>query len=261
MKNRIFLVLLILLLSLQNSSAQKTRYLPFGLGASYESVQDFGLSPLIYRGMAFNFNFGYFEEKENYIDRSQVMMHVGGLMNKHQNSFSSSLIRGDYSYTHVRKIKTFLYDELQYFLGGQLLLTGNSRINSRITNIALGYDFSGSLGLANWVRYNFNLFERDFTCDANINVPFATFMMRPGYTSLSDFTNPDANELKTIIRRGQWASFGKFVRFSNLFQLSYHLKNGNALMLSYNWDFYAFNQENRVKAAYHAVYITTLFNL
>lgn len=261
MKSKIIIVFIYLLIIHSISFAQKTRYLPFGLGASYQSVQDLGMSPLIYRGAAFNLTFGYFEEKENYIDRNLVLLHVGGMMNKQQESFSSTLLRGDYSYTHVRKATTFFDDQIDYFLGGQIIVSANSRINGRLTNIGFGYDFSQSIGVSNWARYKFQLFERDFTIDANVNIPVLTFMMRPNYTSIGDFTNPDANEAKELFRRGKLVSLGKFIRFSNLFHLSYHLKNGNAFMLTYNWDYYSYNQVNKVKAAYHAVYITTLFNL
>jgi len=261
MKSKIIIVFINLLIIHSISIAQKTRYLPFGLGASYQSVQDLGMSPLIYRGAAFNLTFGYIEEKENYIDRNQFLLHVGGMINKHQESFSTTLLRGDYSYLHVRKVTSFYNDNMNYFLGGQLAFAANSRINGRLTNIGFGYDFLQSIGVSNWARYKFQLFERDFTLDANINIPVLTFIMRPNYTSIGDFTNPEANEAKALLDRGKLVSLGKFVRISNLFHLSYYLKNGNAFMLSYNWDFYSYNQVNRVKAAYHAVYFTTLFNL
>lgn len=255
--------IIILLFSLGTTviHAQTKMHIPISFGATMASAQDLGMSPLIYRGLGLNASFGFFIEEDKHILRNQLMVNFASMANKHDEYYSAMAFKIDYTYTQVRKIANILSDQLTYYLGGQFMITGNSRLNPQIVNIPLGYDISESLGITNWARFTFEAFEKDFSIDAAFTVPFITHIMRPGYTSLFNFTNPESNAVLDILERGKFVSFGKYQRLTSFATLNYSLKNGNMFMLSYCYDFYAYNEINEVKAANHAIYLSLLFNL
>ena len=259
MSKIIFLFLCISLFLVKENNAQKKMYFPAGVGLTYHSAQDFTVSPLVYRGLGANIHLGFIEEGEKYINRNMFKLSFGYLLNTYQEGTSTLSLKGDYSHIYVRKINNIYQSPGIWYLGGNLLISGVSRTNFHITNVGLGYDISQSLGISNWFRYPINMFNRDMIIDAYINIPFISYIIRPGYTGLFETSHSSDIKLKDFIDNGHFVSFGNYVRLNSSASLTYLIKNGNALMLTYEWDYYSFQKVNPVQAAQHCIYFTTLF--
>ncbi|MEX0813945.1 MAG: hypothetical protein WD048_17125 [Chitinophagales bacterium] len=255
-------LLLFLFISATAFPQKREHYLPLGLGWSLQHAQDEGMSPLQYNGSSLSVKTGYIVKTPNNKHQLDLMFHYGKLHTRNFNkteSFKVPMYRFDLSYTYLKLLKRFGNDKYALYLGGRSEFTGNIRLNYKLGNSTVNYEGIAALGISSGLSRTFEINKRKLLLDFYFNLPFLSYVIRPNYITITDFSDPDNDVVKDHTKRVTFNSFNKFTRATIQLDASYLLKNGNMIRLGYLWDFYSYRRTNKVKAALQGIVLSTIF--
>ncbi|MCK5782343.1 MAG: hypothetical protein KAH10_07110 [Flavobacteriales bacterium] len=255
---KLYLIIFSLFIGVTQIFAQDTvyreRYLQFSTGAKISTLSDKSVSTLHYKGNALAARFAYLDISENLRWWTELEFD-GGYSNSYNypsiTDRAANHISGGYNFGIQKPVYKF-NDKLNLWLGASLSgrYTYNQFVN--YSNSQDNYTFLNNLGVNSLLNYSFMLFDRPWYLEWYMNVPLATYYMRPGYS----ISYPDG-----MLGDSGFASFGSFLELDSELRLVFPFKNDNKISLEYHWDYYSLNNDNKVQNSSHAIFLTAYFKL
>jgi|LGVF01.1.fsa_nt_gb hypothetical protein len=257
MKKLKYSIYLILLTSF-SLSAQRVvfegDFIQFSAGAKMNTLYDSSIGSKHYKGLVGSTRIAYRNNSPN-LQWWAELDFDGGYYNSY--NFPSitdrvaNQISGGYNFGFVRSLHKFS-NEL-YFYGGASV-TGRYAYNQILhySNSQDNYTFLNNLGLNGMLHYTFNMMDRWWSLEWFVNLPVATYYMRPGYS-----VNFPENKLGET----GFTTFNQFFEVDSEIRLVFPLMNENKIALEYHWDYYSLNTLNKVQYASHGIFLTAYFKL
>ncbi|MEX0966423.1 MAG: hypothetical protein WD077_04240 [Bacteroidia bacterium] len=256
-----------LLPAMLSAQEAKHHWVNLSGGWNYAQMRDEGMSPLLYKGSIFSFITGY--ETLTAKGIQAVMLSIaGGNAKPATSGFSRAdafTIRADADYTFMPE--TWSSDNRKYIVysGGSLMNVATVRQHSLYSNNDYNYEFFSSLAAAGNLKRKLQVLKHRFDLDWQLRLPFLSFALRPAFASSAvEKYDPEEYSLTgSALRSGEFVSVNHLLRLNSQLSGTYFLNNGNALRLGYSWDYYSYSkiEINRVKAGFHSITFSTLFNL
>ena len=245
---------------------EKERYIVAGPGWSFTSVQDYGMSPLIYGGHNFWLHLGYnkFTSKVNNLVDGYMRVGYVQTINNDETPASALYFKTDIDYRHERAIPGLSNNKYQFLLGGEWNNTFGMRLNSAYSNNALNYEVITSLGVAPTLKTSYEIFNHQVDLGLRLTIPLIAAVIRPGYSS----TQPEAfitedKYFKALLKSFNVVSWGNYFRLKSGISATYHFNNNNnAIRLTYLWDYFSYDKipENRIRTGIQGLNVTTLLS-
>ena len=250
---------------------RKATYLNFDLLVGQTKVQDYSVSPLKFKGLDLGLGVGYYNKGE----KSEWSINTFGSHSFMSNEKSSSItqfVSGTLNLSYLRKSNKLTGKKLRTYLGLYSLSDINLRINGSYFNTSYVFDFISSIGISGKLNSGFNFKTNSFTwnhqgknndgkyvaLDLQVNIPLLHLYNRPGYATVDNFPsteNPSTSQTSA-------STWGKVARLTSKLDLTWFMKNNNALRMSYFWDAYSINPGyNKLSVANGRLFLTLLFRL
>lgn len=233
---------------------QEGRFLVLGMGGSANYTVDTRMAQNHYDGMGAYALLAYQHEKPKGFYDFKIGSFTYNSLNNAAERASMDNLRYDLQFSYLRNMKTS-GTKWQWRLGGSADFTYNGRINFNLGNDAFGHDGIASLGIASSLSRDLRLIKRDWHFRAKASLPLFTYINRLPEYSLSGWGGT-SSAFKPI---------GGFNRVSTGFSLfkPFHKHTDNGFQLSYNWDFYGFNDSeiHRVRVGNHQLGLAMLIKI
>lgn len=267
MNKKILLSAVLLLLSIWSIKAQDKknveRYFLTGVGGSYATIQDDGISPLVYDGIGAAGSISLWED----YNRNKQITSFQFDINFPDSEISGAQLytfRYELNYSYFFKKKEEGIDKKWLILPG-LTVTHKwaFRQHQSYSNNSLHVETRTSLAPSLYLERPFTIFNRDFVLGATSSLPLITYATRPLYasTKFSASLNKEDAGIFDYLSDGEIVTLGKYFKWKNFFFLRYPFKNGNALQLSYDWSLESYKAVNSMKTGEHSLLITTVLKL
>ena len=243
------------LLYTSHGQTEKKHFILSSTAYTYQKVQDDAVSPLRYSGSAITLQTGHRYESTKTLSQVRLSFSKGLLKASNNPDHSSSqmdLIGARISWTYLRKVKTWKEENLRLFLGAEWDNLAFWRQHNRYNNSAQNYDGISALGISGTLQYDFELWKRPFSLEYQASLPLLAYVIRPAYTTPF---------LDGSFGSREFASLNEFFMLNAELKLSYPLKNGNVLSLSYQWNAYTYTHLNEVQSATHTISLSSFFKL
>lgn len=240
----------------------RSRFLNVGLGWSLQKVQDDGMSPLLYRGSAGSLVLGYSRAKGRSLEILDTQTSLGLLRNRYAPEISSGRainLRIDAEYAYLRLLKNVNPMGTSVYFGGIFSSVTNARYHNLLNNSSFNYGGYNGFGITGAIQKELDFWKRSFLLRFRASLPLATYVTRPNYVTLFEYTDPDYNGLEDLMDNSGFYTWNRFFRLNFRTELSYRLPNKNELRLGYIWDYYSYTKLNPVEAAAHYVQFSSLF--
>lgn len=253
---------------------KKQHYIFMDNGFAFQTVQDYGMSPLLYSGLGFMTQAGYYFYGEKYIHQVTGNFSAGFLStrNYEDDEAIATFLDGGAYYTVLRHIKDIgATNDYRLFAGGSFDFRTGNRINTKLGNSAYNYEIFSGLALSGrieklWHRparerkiwfVTFDLKERDIIFDYQVNIPLISWGVRPSFVTISD-------GMYSTVELGNsgFYTFDVLKRFYSRLGASYIFNNGNMFKLSITKNMYAYKKDfNNVSLITNALLASFIFNL
>jgi hypothetical protein len=259
----------------KNNVKSLNHFLEIGLGLNNHGVRDKGTSPLIYDGFLPSFHLEYFIKGTKFLGIAENSFSIGYLKTRNYPTFDSNRAT---SYNEDLSLRTYFEigksknSVTRYYLGGDLNLLANIRINDKFNNASLNYEFIASLAPSFLVEYktgwkakstNSRLFgfkkrDREIYLQFSTSVPLLSDILRPGYVTINDFVDNTNNAIN--INNFKFASINKLFIVNNRFTVYYMLHNLNMLKLEYKFGYFNYAQPlDPVQGFYSSIMLSIVF--
>ena len=217
------------------------KYKIWGTTASFSNVQDLKTSPMIYSGPGCGINRNSYKTLNKFTYLFGFNAHYAALLGP---VMADSYIHG----VKIRLNKGALYqlNSKNWKIGGSTNIETNARIYPKIGNDVVSAEILASINFAASYSFDFMLFNGDNTFDIKTELPFFAYVLRfPDY-NIQGFKN-------------LYMPIGKFNALRTTFTLikPFKYSNENKYSISYEWDFYMFNENSGLhKLVYGGHFIT-----
>lgn len=243
--------------------AQREHYLLFQSGGGIAQVRDQVSSPLAYRGGTVPARLSYLRQTDTSQRRLGLQFDYGRLkpeINPELTDASLQQVRTQLTFASFSRFPTSIDDPWRFYLGG----IWNNLLVYRIKDqrpYAFS-EFASSVNFAVKTEYKLKLLDHDATLSYSLSFPFLSYVVRPGYANSppKGFRGNDDGFVKSFFESGNIVYPLQWIRFNNRMSLDYYLENGNFLSLFYNFDYYTFEEPEKVEAAGHALMFGTAFH-
>jgi hypothetical protein len=238
------------------------KFILIGVGGSYASLMDQGISPLAYSGAGGAAQLAFHSDTKRAINQAFLRFDFNIL----ESAISGATI---YSYqttgAYQYYIKNWAINTGKWaWLPGMVLdFNWALRDHTSFTNNSVHLDTRIAFSPAINVSRDFKLWKRDFQAGANTSVPFLAYISRPLFasTQFPGTINKEEPQWFNYLSDGVIYSLGKNFRINMQSYLCYNFKNGNGLRLDYYWHYNRLEVPNAIKNAGHALLITTVLKL
>ena len=266
--NKKFLYLLFTLLNSTFLLAKinTIRYLNSGLGAGYIKLIDQGMSPLMYRGTSVNFDVGLEKRKTANIQYLNLSFSAGITTPSISKQLTHSVLypgNFEINYRYVWKINRYDSTSFHYYIGTLWSNHGNIRYHNVYDNNAVDFDIISSVNLACCVQKKISIKgKKVIELFYTLETPVLNALITPSYNCILPepfLTDPNPG-FKTGIRSFKIGSVGRYQQINSMFDVLYYLKNGNAIKVSYHWNYSNISAPVKITNAAHSIIFSTLFN-
>ena len=243
--------------------AQPDHYLSVASGAGLGKVRDKRVSSLIYSGLQVPSALGYIRQTDSTYRQIELGFMWGALstdLNQPLRNTTMTRYRLQLDVSHYSRIANLADGDLGLFVGGGL---DNLLVFRESSFAGLNFgEFAGSLSIQPKIHYDFPLLKHKARLSYNLGFPVITFLIRQGYANAppAGFREDEDNSsfISKALESGEWVL--GFIRFDSQLKLSYYLSNGNFLSLAYGFDYYEYDDPERVAAVSHSFMFGTAFN-
>ena len=242
---------------------KKQRYIISSLTSKHIQLRDQHMSPVTYFGGIISPGIGILKRKEKSISEFSLNFALGSIQAK--NGSELRPMRGDYfridlQYSYLKFMKNILNQRFRWYVGGKLRSHSNVRLNEQLDTGFITFIFTNGLALSSALERDINLFGRKMTLSYQLDLPVVTHVIRPNYLNIYNYIDPENDWFKERIRDSDWLLPGKFSSINSQLSLSYTIKAGNMVRVTYGWAYYALNNKLKAKSASHDVSVALLFN-
>lgn len=240
------------------------RYVQLGAGASLFALRDRAMSPLRYRGANVSAYGGYQKQKGAVWQQGGVDFHYGELSPAVYNFGLRGIaqhLRAEATYSYLRQLHPGRTRTYRWWVGGTFSTLGTYRLHLLYSNNAYNWEVLTHLSAAARVERSLRLLRRTFLISYRAFVPVVGVGWRPSYTSVwsEPLLDPDARTAGNSLRSGKLLFPGRFFRYHGRLDFDYPFGNGNALRLTYVWDYYRYQAQQPVAVGTQQLLFSTLF--
>ncbi|MCB9082183.1 MAG: hypothetical protein H6555_10775 [Lewinellaceae bacterium] len=248
----------------------KGTFLQLGAGYSYQSIRDWGVSPLIYNGFVplgmgsiqvagrrwqfaaeFGIGSGTVDAVKNarFNSSSNTYFHSGHLLYR----LKAPREMGLHYAVGLRYNGLTLQRSTPSFLNASGVVES---LNALLASGEVAWRLQWNQKHGKFLFFPHRPGTRYIQARAQLSVPLLNTQWRPTFSYVDDFTNGNTSLLdNNTLRTGGWW-------LNTHLELQYYLHNGNALFLQYRWDALQSGGEiNRYELANHAYQLGLLFRL
>jgi hypothetical protein len=248
-----------------NCKTENKWYFVNSVGISYQKLQNFNMSPLIYKGGTIFIN-NQFERRneKNYINFNFNLWFGYVTPKSEDTNFTTNnmvtKIMAEYQYLKILKKKILTCD---FYYGFTITPLFNLRYNKKYSNNALDSDFSFSLNPAFSIQKSFFLKQHLSIIKYTPAISVIAYNIVPSFASYKPEIFITKSDLKIIdyFKAGKIVTLNKFQYIKSELAFEYFLKNGNAIGLRYIWDLSNTITSNKIVMSSHTFIFTTYFNL
>ena len=238
------------------------RLLGVGVGATYRSFLDQGLSNLTYRKPGATV---YLENlKTDDMKFTDLSIQASYLtMQRKTNDLTpgeAKSFKGVIDYRHTYKINVLNENVYDVRLGAVLSGLVDIRNMPQLNYSAQSYEHAFSLGFHGKIARSKNMNSRNGSIIWDLSIPFVSEIGRPPYNNTNGEYDPSYKPLKGFFGKDEIATFRKFFRITSRVHWQYPLKNGNKIRFSYTWDYYKMKGATTVYSAEHTLTAAFLLN-
>ncbi|MCB0696678.1 MAG: hypothetical protein KDC07_04905 [Chitinophagaceae bacterium] len=237
------------------------RYLCIGAGATYQVMNDPSISPIWYSRVGVQPMIGNI--KVNQTSYSEVSMRASSMNLTHnvdkplKPKVKTQRALVDYRYLVKLPTEMMYYD----FRVGAILSGYFGYKNAPILeDAAKVYEYAASLGLCGKITKEVTVRGKTSFLTWDLAIPLLANTSRPYYLNRQELADPENNVIGDFFRNNGTGSFGRYFRVNSRAGLIYRLDNGNAVQISYQWDYTRFKTFNKAYFAEHIVSVIFMFN-
>ena len=242
--------------------------LSFGSGLTYTSVADKGMSPLTYGGFSVSPGFGLERNKAKTYSALSFHVNIGNLtpdINPDLTNANAAYFRTDLDLIHLYFLKNLKENDLPVFIGGAFNNYGSVRVHTAYSNNSFNYEIVSSLSVAGRISKDIKIKKRQAQLQWQLMLPLVAFVQRPGFAFAAPhyYLENDRSAAGAFLKSGNLTTWNDYFRLNSKISFNYFLKNSNAFRLSYEWDFYKYDEIeiNRMQLGEHTISIALIFDL
>lgn len=255
--NKIYLLIIPILFSFGlngQSVVHKGEYLQFSGGAKMNTLYDSSIGAQHYNGIVGSTKIAYTKNTLKARWWAELDFDLGYYNSYNFPSVSDRVanqLSCGYNFGFVKPLHKF--SNKLYFWGG-VSISGRYAYNQFInySNSADNYTFLNNFGINGLLHYTFLMADRWWSLEWTMNIPLATYYMRPGYSI--NFPNNEIGE-------HGFTSFNEFYEIDSEIRLVFPFRNKNKIAIEYHWDYYSLNTSNKVQYGSHGIFLTAQFKL
>ncbi len=245
------------------NTPEKQRYLISSLTSKRLQLRDQHMSPVTYFGGMIAPGFGMLKRKEKFFSEFSLNFTLGSIQAK--NGTDLRPMRGDYfridmQYSYLRFVKNIANQRFRWYVGGKLKSHSNVRLNEQLDTGFITFIFTNGLSLSSALERDISLFGRKMTLSYQLDLPVVTHVIRPNYLNIYNYIDPENDWLEERLRDSDWLLPGKFTSINSQISLTYPIRAGNMVRLSYGWEYYSLNNKLKARNASHDIALALLFN-
>lgn len=237
------------------------RYVEVGAGATYPTMYDEAMSPIVYSGFGAMPIIGYTKVSQGTL--SDVVITASSMNISHDKGelgkVKMKLQRAAIDYRFMFDIPVEMRG-VDFKAGAILSAMFNYKEAPHLLDASTVYDYASSIGLTGRALKEFVFRQKTCFLTWDLSIPFFAHLSRPYYLNRKENLDPDNKAVKDFFDNAATGSFGKFFRINSKLGLWYRLENGNAIKLGYQWDYYRMKTINKVYFADHSLYLSFMFN-
>lgn len=237
------------------------RYIETGAGATYRTLLDETIAPVLYEGVGPVFTLGHIKVSKNtYSELTaqgsvvNLKYNVNDLLQTNVNIQKALL---DYRYMIVTPVSGRGYD----LKGGVLLSAMGAHKNvPHMVDAADMYEYALSIGISARITQQIYLFDKTGFLIWDMSLPVFSYVSGPSYLNIVKNNDPEYNPLTNTFDNAETGSFGKYLRWNSRMSYMYRLENGNTIRIGYQWDYSKIKVAHRALLAEHSLFLTYMFN-
>ena len=248
---KIHLLLFFVLISLYASAQRK--YLVLTTGLDICDLKNESMSPLTYYGAGGNLNLGLVvERKEGIHDLS--LFSGAHLATPLIATSTVAFFNVNFEYTYLRRLGVAGASEIELFGGGAFTTRLAIRNHLQFSNNNIDLDQEYSLAIAGKARKIISLKKRQLELSWALTIPMVSLSYVPSYLGRGPegFAFTEETIIREVFQHGEVLSLGRFRRVISEMELVWNISSGNALALSYRWDYTTNTSGNYIADALHA---------
>ena len=248
---KIHLLLFLVLISL-GASAQ-SKYLVISSGFDLCDLKNESMSPLTYYGAGANVTLGLVAEREKGI-HDLSLFSGAHLATPLMATSTLSFYNVNFEYAYLRRVGMIGAAGIELFGGGAVATRIAIRNHQQYSNNNLDADQEFSLAIAGKARKSIALKKRQLDLSWALTIPVVSLSYVPSYLGLGPegFMFDDDSGIKSLLQQGEVLSVGRFRRVISEIDMVWNISSGNALALSYRWDYTTNTSGNYISDAVHA---------
>jgi hypothetical protein len=238
------------------------KFITVGVGGGHASLQDQGISPLLYSGAGGAAQIGYSSYTAKAVHHAYIRFDFNSLLSEVSGgTIYSYQTTGSYQYFNNKF--DFSTAKINWSPGLFLDFNWALRDHTTYTNNSLHIDTRIAFSPAINVNREFKLWKRQFEIGGTWSIPVISYVSRPLFASTQFPATVNKEEPKWFdyIAEGSFYSLGKNRKINMQSYLVYRFKNNNGLRFDYYWSFANLNADNPIKNAGHTFLISTMLKL
>lgn len=248
---KIHILLFFVLISLCASAQRK--YLVLTAGFDMCDLKNESMSPLTYYGAGANLNQGLVVERKEGIHDFSLFSgaHIATPLIA---TATMAFFNVNFEYTYLRRLGVAGASEIELFGGGAVTTRLAIRNHLQFSNNNFDLDQEYSFAIAGKARKIISLKKRQLELSWALTIPMVSLSYVPSYLGLGPggFDFSDEPVINAILQNGEVLSLGRFRRVISDMELVWNISSGNALALSYRWDYTTNISGNYIADAVHA---------
>ncbi len=228
------------------------------VGAAPTNLHDAAMSTLRYGGGPFAVRTAYHKTNRRFHRSAFVVDAAFGRMQAAPNAqfpdlATAQVYRVALQYQYLVPVSKWSGRYATLHLGGHAGFLGDVRLAYQLDNSFAAYMASFGTGLSALWEVPFDLFDRTWKLDLQVDLPVLQRVWRPDPLNRYDFLETDFELLSASLDGGQWAFWNRAFRTHFQSRLRYPIRGGNALLLAYGWDFNHLADQPRYTGASHRI--------
>lgn len=237
------------------------RYIETGAGATYRTLLDEAISPVLYKGIGPVATIAHIKvSKKTY---SELTLLASSVNLKHdvsdllQTNVRMRKAALDYRYGVVTPLSGRGYD-----LKGGVILSGMfaNKYAPHKADASNIYEYALSFGISARFTQQLILFDKTGFLIWDMSMPFVAYVGAPTYLNIVKNNDPEYNALGSLFENTATGSFSKYFRWNSRVSYMYRLENGNTVKIGYQWDYSKIKIAHRSLLAEHSLFLTYMLN-
>lgn len=239
------------------------RYLGIGAGATYQVMNDEAISPITYSRIGALPMIDHI--KVNNTNMSEVTLRASILNLTHNTErLMKEHVKNQRAVIDYRLMKRIPFETRRNNtdLRAGVMLSGMFAYKNAPFRVDASrvYEYAASLGPTGRITKQGVWGEKTVFFSWDVAIPVVANVARPQYMNRRELSDPENSELGDFIGNSKTGTFGTYFRLNSRVSLMRRMENGNAILISYQWDYSKIKTNNKVFFAEHMVSLLFMFN-